>query len=144
MRPARRPIRRAVVRRNITRGPVARWAFRRTRRRIWRRTRRLIVGTSVLLLIGGSERVVKIKSSDIEKIEAETGKSVDDLTEEELASVMRKRGIQSIQLSPQDEVEISQVENNGFEDDNSARFCPYCGKSISLGSKFCPGCGAKL
>ena len=144
MRPGRRPIRRAAIRGRAVRRPVTRRVARRVGRRTWRRTRRIIVGTSVLLLIGGSSRVVKVESNEVQKIEAETGKSVDDLTEAELAAAMRKLGIQSMQVTSQDEVEISRFEEKNHENETPARFCSYCGKEISIGTKYCPECGAKL
>ena len=135
-RPAR--IRRRMVRRAVRR-PIRR-NVRRARRILWRTTRRLILGTSVVLLIGGSYAIYKLTQNDIQRIKHETGKSAENMTESELKAAMKKLGIQKLELSPEDEAEISKVENEV----DTKRFCMYCGAQIDSDAKFCPSCGQKV
>jgi hypothetical protein len=135
-RPAR--VRRRVVRRAV-RAPIRR-SVRRTRRILWRTTRRLILGTSVLLMIGGSYAVYKLTKHDVERIEQETGKSAENMTEEELKTVMRNLGIQKMELTPEDEIEISRVSGEA----ETKRFCSYCGAQFNSNVNFCPSCGQKV
>ncbi|MFX1600824.1 MAG: zinc ribbon domain-containing protein [Promethearchaeota archaeon] len=135
-RPAR--IRRRIVRRAVRR-PLRR-NIRRARRILWRTTRRLILGTSVLLMIGGSYAVYKLTQHDLEKIEQETGKSAENMTEEELKTAMRKLGIQKMELTPDDEIQINRVVNVP----ETKKFCTYCGAQLDSNAKFCPSCGQKV
>jgi len=104
----RRPILRRTARRVARR--TTRGVLRRTARRIRRRTRRLIVGAGAILLIGGTAAAIKLSQPDIKRIEAHTGKSADDLTEEELLAAMKKLGIQRLELSEEDEAAIEEAD----------------------------------
>jgi len=135
-RPAR--IRRRMVRRAVRR-PIRR-NIRRARRILWRTTRRLIFGTSVILLIGGSYAIYKLTQNDMQRIEQETGKSAENMTEDELKKTMKKLGIQKLELTPEEEAEISKAGNEA----ESKRFCMYCGAQIDSNASFCPSCGQKV
>lgn len=74
-------------------------------RRRWRR--RMVVGGMVLLAAAGTAAAVKLTQKDADRIEAHTGASVEELTEEELAQAMRDLGIQSIELDENDQAVIS-------------------------------------
>ncbi|MBD3226974.1 MAG: hypothetical protein GF329_02205 [Candidatus Lokiarchaeota archaeon] len=76
---------------------------RRIRRRIWRRTRRFIMGPFIILAIAGTSKSIKISKSDASKIENETGKKLEDLTEKELKRAMKKLGINRLELTEEDE-----------------------------------------
>ncbi|MFX1503580.1 MAG: zinc ribbon domain-containing protein [Promethearchaeota archaeon] len=138
MSPRFGPMRRRVIRRVIRR-PLRR-NVRRARRILWRTTRRLILGTSVLLMIGGSYGVYKLTKHDVERIEQETGKTAENMTEGELKTAMKKLGIQKLELTPDDEAEISKVGNEA----DTKRFCTYCGAQLDSNTNFCPGCGQKV
>lgn len=135
-RPAR--IRRRMVRRAV-RAPIKR-NIRRARRILWRTTRRLILGTSIILLIGGSYGIYKLTQNDVKRIEQETGKSAENMTEAELKAAMKRLDIQKLEITPKDEMEINKV---GGEVETK-RFCQYCGAQLDSSAKFCPSCGQKV
>jgi hypothetical protein len=74
-------------------------------RRRWRR--RIVVGGMVLLAASGTAAAIKLSQKDANRIEAHTGASVEELTEEELAQAMRDLGIQSIELDENDQAIIT-------------------------------------
>jgi len=67
-----------------------------------RRRRRIMVGGMVLLAVGGTAAAVKLTQKDAQRIEEQTGTSVEELTEEELVAAMEDLGIQSIELDDND------------------------------------------
>ena len=131
------PMRRRIVRRAI-RAPIRR-TMRITRRILWRTTRRLVFGTSVILLIGGSYAIYKLAQSDVQRIEQDSGKPVENMTENELKKAMRKKGIQKLELTTEEEAEINKIGN----EPETKRFCMYCGTQLDFNAKFCPSCGQK-
>lgn len=98
----RGPFRRALTRRRILRRGV--------RRRTRRRTRRLMLGSAIILLVGGSAAALKLKCQDLERIEKETGKSAEDLSEAELLAAMKKLGVQKLELTATDEATIDEAD----------------------------------
>ena len=90
------------------RGPGRRRATRRTVRRVRRRTRRrrILVGGAVVLMIGGAYSSYKLSQQDVQQIEQHTGKSADDLSEQEIEAAMDDLGIQDMELTPEDEAAI--------------------------------------
>ena len=101
MKPGRRA--RKMMKRQLRR-------TRRRSRRIRKRTRRLRRGRAAILLIGGTAIAIKLLQNDIDRIEEDTGKSADDLTEEELLAAMKKLGIQKLELDGEDEDAIAEAE----------------------------------
>lgn len=95
---------------------TARRAARRTTRRTIRRThrrfrrRRILVGGFTLLMVGGAAAAgygaYKLSQRDIQQIETHTGKNAEDLTEEELNAAMDQLGIETHELTAQDEAAI--------------------------------------
>ena len=140
MSPRAGPMRRRMVRRPF-RPPIRRNIWR-ARRILWRTTRRLILGTSVLLMIGGSYAVYKLTQHDIERIEQETGKSAENMTQEELKTTMRRLGIQKMELTPDDAIHIERVANEA--ESSIKKFCVYCGAQLDSSAKFCSSCGQKV
>lgn len=102
--------------------PPRRRAARRTARRTTRRTvhrthrrirrRRILVGGAVLLVAGGTAAAIKLSKSDADRIEQSTGTPPEEMTEEELTQAMRDLGIQSIELTDEDQA-IIQNETGG-------------------------------
>ena len=91
--------------------PARRTARRRTRRtvhRVRRRTRRrrIIVGGAVVLMVGGAYTSYKVSEQEAQQIEQHTGKSAEDLTEQEIEAAMDDLGIQDMELTPEDEAAI--------------------------------------
>ena len=84
---------------------TARRTTRRVMRRRWRR--RMVVGGMVLLAAGGTAAAIKMTQKDADRIEAHTGASVEELTEEELVQAMRDLGIQSIELDENDQAVVA-------------------------------------
>ena len=81
---------------------------RRTVRRVRRRTRRrrIIVGGAAVMMIGSSYSSYKVSQQEVQQIEQHTGKSAEDLTEEEFEGAMDDLGIQDQELTPEDEAAI--------------------------------------
>jgi len=140
MTPRPGPMRRRMVRRAVRR-PIRRNVWR-ARRILWRTTRRLILGSSVLLMIGGSYAVYKLTQHDVERIEQETGKSAENMTEEELKTAMRNLGIQKMELTPDDGIHIDRVANEA--ETETKKFCTYCGAQLDSNAHFCSSCGQKV
>jgi hypothetical protein len=132
-RVARRAVRRAV------RAPVRRHV-RRVRRRMWRRTRRLLFGSYALLLIGGSYSVIKVRLEEVDMIEKETNKDIEELSEDEIKAAMQRLGIQKIELTPEDEAKLDSF-NDGSD---SVKYCSYCGAKVDPKASFCTDCGHKI
>ncbi len=140
MSPRPGPMRRGMVRRPFR--PPARRNVWRARRILWRATRRLILGSSVLLMIGGSYAVYKITQHDIERIEQETGKSAENMGEEEIKTAMKNLNIRKMELTPDDAIHIERVANETTI--GTKKFCVYCGAQLNTNAKFCPSCGQKV
>ncbi|MFW9808306.1 MAG: hypothetical protein ACFFE6_02905 [Candidatus Thorarchaeota archaeon] len=79
--------------RSSQRGP------RRKRPRVVKELLRIGVGPSMLYLIAGSDRVVKLRREDMQRLEAETGKHIEEMYEEELKAKMESLGVESIPLT---------------------------------------------
>ncbi len=80
---------------------------RRGGRRRRRRRRRLVVAGGFVLLAGaGTAGAVKLSQKDAERIEEHTGAPAEELTEEELVAAMEELGIQSIELTDDDQAII--------------------------------------
>ena len=106
------------------RGPVGRAATRmavrmHSRRRRRRRRRRIIlVGGAIAL---GTSAVHKYSKKDVERIEQQTGKPAEELTDEELAQATQQLGIQPQEMSDEewDAVEASDAEEDAaYPDDD--------------------------
>jgi hypothetical protein len=65
-----------------------------------------MVGGMVLLAVGGTAAAVKMSQKDAQRVEEHTGASVEELTEEELVAAMKELGIQSIQLTDEDQAAL--------------------------------------
>lgn len=67
-----------------------------------------MVGGMVLLAVGGAAYgAVKLTQQDAQKIEEHTGESVEELSEEDLIAAMEELGIQSIELTDDDQAIIA-------------------------------------
>ena len=107
-------------------------SFRRRRQaRIVRRLFRISAGTAMLYLIAGSKRAVKLEREDVDRLESDTKKPVDEMDEEELVEAMERLGIRSISLTD-DEKQLVLV------------VCPYCGHKNEQGITKCEKCGASV
>lgn len=95
----------------MRRRAIRRTTRRRVRRRMRRRwTRRLIIGGMVVLAVGGTAAAYKFSQRDVERIEQDTGKKAEELTEEELKAAMQRLGIQSLELTEADEEALDTVD----------------------------------
>ncbi|MFW9793375.1 MAG: hypothetical protein ACFFEE_03655 [Candidatus Thorarchaeota archaeon] len=78
---------------------------RRKRPRVVKELLRIGVGPSMLYLIAGTERAVKMKREDMQRLEADVGKHIEEMYETDLVREMERLGIETIPLN-NDEKEI--------------------------------------
>jgi hypothetical protein len=64
----------------------------------------LLMGAFTILLYG--RHPVKLRQTDIKVIETKTGKSVEDLTEEELMDILKRLEIEKLELSDEEQAQI--------------------------------------
>ncbi|MFX0096892.1 MAG: zinc ribbon domain-containing protein [Candidatus Hodarchaeota archaeon] len=95
---------------------------------VWRR---ILIGSMVVVAISGSSKVIKLRSDDLDRIEEEMGKTVEDMTEDELIDAMKKMGIKEQKFTSKDKEKVIE----------EIDFCPNCESSIEPGEEFCPYCG---
>ena len=63
----------------------------------------------MLLLVGGTAAALKLARRDVRRVEVHTGRSADDLTEEELLDAMERLGIRKLELTGDDEAVIERA-----------------------------------
>jgi hypothetical protein len=81
-------------------GPMRRGMIRRHRRMRRRMRRRMIIGGAVLVAVGAS--AVKMSQSEVQQVEQQTGKKVEDLSEEQLDAAMENLGIEGQEPTDQE------------------------------------------
>ena len=69
----------------------------------------LVAGGFVLLAGAGTAAAVKLSQQDAERIEEKTGTPAEELSEEELVAAMEELGIQSIELTDDDQAIIEEA-----------------------------------
>jgi hypothetical protein len=95
---------------------------RRSRRRVRRRRRRrrrrlLLLGGAIVL--GGAYAGYKLSKRDADQIEEASGKSVDEMSDEELKQYMDERGIQAEEMTDNDHAYAEEMgKSSGDESDN--------------------------
>ncbi|MFX0068726.1 MAG: zinc-ribbon domain-containing protein [Candidatus Hodarchaeota archaeon] len=94
---------------------------------VWKR---VLIGSMVVVAISGS-KTITLLSEDLDKIEEEIGKTVEDMTEDELRDAMKKMGIKEQELTSEDKTKVKE----------EIEFCTNCGSSIEPGEESCPYCG---
>lgn len=104
---------------------------RRRKARAVRRLFRISAGAAMLYLIAGTNRAVKLDRNDVERLESDAQKPMDEMDEEELVEAMERLGIKSISLTD-DERQLVLV------------ICPYCGHKNEQGITRCENCGASI
>ena len=57
-------------------------------------------------MVGGAYTSYKVSEQEAQQIEQHTGKSAEDLTEQEIEAAMDDLGIQDMELTPEDEAAI--------------------------------------
>jgi hypothetical protein len=70
----------------------------------------VVAGGFVLLAGAGTAAAVKLSQKDAERIEENTGTPPEELTEEELVAAMEELGIQSIELTDDDQAIIEDAD----------------------------------
>ncbi|MBY8996560.1 MAG: hypothetical protein KGD60_02425 [Candidatus Thorarchaeota archaeon] len=60
---------------------------------------RIGVGPAMLYLIAGTDRAVKLQREDMQRLESDTRKHVEEMDEEELVGEMERLGIELISLT---------------------------------------------
>lgn len=127
-------------------GPRRRFVrrHRRRRRRIARRTfRRLVFGSSIVLALVGTGMAVKMHQHDFERLQKETGKAPEEMTEEELTLAMKKLGIKSLELTPDEKLRVERSAAESPELDRASK-CPQCGAPLIGDESFCGSCGQPI
>ncbi|MFX0090635.1 MAG: zinc ribbon domain-containing protein [Candidatus Hodarchaeota archaeon] len=133
--------RRRVVRHRPRQIPLYRPWWGSRRRFLY--TRRLIVGSAVIIVMVNSTNSYKLYQEDIEKIERDCGRSIEDITETELIEAMNRLGIRRLDLSNQEErivVNAVEKESRGIV----KAYCTQCGSVIEKETRFCIQCGSAL
>ena len=97
---------------------------------VWRR---VLIGSMVVVAISGS-KTITLFSEDLDKIEEEIGKTVEDMIEDELLDAMKKMGIKEQELTPEHKTKIKE----------EIDYCTNCESSIEPGEEYCPYCGHKF
>lgn len=64
----------------------------------------------MIFLMTGTASAIKLHRQDVERIEEATGKSTDEMTEEELVSAMKRFGIKKLEVTPEDHERISEFD----------------------------------
>lgn len=64
------------------------------------------MGGAAVLMIGGAYSSYKLSQQEVQQVEQHTGKSADDLTEEEMEAALDDLGIQDQELTAEDEAAI--------------------------------------
>ncbi len=103
-------------------GPFERRIVRRSARRLW------IGNLAAILLLG--EAAVKLRQEDVSRIEQETGKPADQLSEQELAAAMQKLGIERLELTPDDLILIEKTDHQL----TMPTQCVACGAPLNPGN----------
>jgi ribosomal protein L40E len=92
--------------------------------------------TFVLLFFG--TMMYKLRVDDLRRIEMETGKSAQNLTEEDLKAAMRRLGIQNLEITPEDNEAVTTHERE------KGPFCTYCGAKLAPNAVYCSNCGSHV
>jgi hypothetical protein len=85
---------------------------RRVRRHRRRRRRRLLLLGGALVL-GGAYAGHKLSKQDADQIEEASGKSIDEMSDEELKRYMDERGIEPEPMTDEDRAYAEQTEGRG-------------------------------
>ena len=65
---------------------------------------RIGAGTTMLYLVAGTDRSVKLQREDVQRMESDTGKHIEEMNnEEELADAMERLGIEALSLTDDEE-----------------------------------------
>lgn len=73
-----------------------------------RRRRRVMVAGAVI--VGTTESMVKLSQQDADKIQQTTGKSPEDMDEQELQQAMQQTGVQAQPVTAEDQQAMSSAE----------------------------------
>lgn len=124
--------------------------------------RAFIFDTYVILALQEAAMLYKLNQWDVKRIEADTGKPVEQLSEAELIAAMKRMGISKLELTPDDHIKLQEQGFQGFqraperaqsapgqdvkttENEEGRLFCTQCGASVSPNALYCERCGAKL
>ncbi|MGY5858577.1 MAG: hypothetical protein RTU63_04345 [Candidatus Thorarchaeota archaeon] len=81
--------------------------MRRKRLRVVKGVMRIGLGSAILYLTVGTHRPIKILREDVETLEADSRKFIEEMAEEELMEYMMNQGIDSIPLTEDEKQMVS-------------------------------------
>ena len=64
---------------------------------------RIGVGPAMLYLVAGTDRAVKLPREDVQRLEYDTGKLIEEMYEEELSKVMERLEVMTVPLTDDEE-----------------------------------------
>ena len=91
----------------------------------------IMIGAFIFLLYDSI--AYKLSNNDVKQIERERGQSVNDLTEAELVTAMKRLDIQKLELTEEDKEAI-------VKSKNETGYCTHCGTQLSSSSAYCASC----
>jgi hypothetical protein len=124
--------------------------------------RAFMFDTYVILALQEAAMLYKLNRWDVKRIEADTGKPVEQLSEAELVAAMKRMGITKLELTPDDHIKLEELGFQGFqsaseqvqsasgsavkgaEKEQGRLFCTQCGARVNPNDTYCEQCGAKL
>jgi zinc-ribbon domain len=116
--------------------------------------RAFMFDTYAILALQEAAMLYKLNQWDVKRIEAETGKPVEQLSEAELVAAIKRMGINKLEVTPDDHIKLQEQGFQGFQrvpeqvqtanKEIGRLFCTQCGASVSPDSIYCEQCGAKL
>jgi hypothetical protein len=93
-----------------------------------------MIGAFMFLLY--DSMAYKLSNNDVRQIERDRQQSVNDLTEAELVSAMKRLGILKLELTKEDKEAITKSKNE-------AGYCTNCGTQLSSDTSYCDACGKR-
>lgn len=81
---------------------------RKKRPRVVKELLRIGAGPAMLYLVAGSDRAIKLLREDMQRLEKDIGKHIEEMYVEELEREMTRLGIESISLN-EDEMQIARL-----------------------------------
>jgi len=114
-----------------------------------RMIRRFLFRGAVLLSLAETAAIIKLNQPDVQRIEAQTGKPVEEMSDDEIKAAIQRLGIKNQKVTLEDQAHVqgsaAPAGPAGAEaPEGGQRFCPGCGAPANPGARFCEKCGEEL